>query len=222
MKKRFKYYWSIFIEPHLWWILWGLIVMISRGDLLRIASFYACYILFLAITTIGNPKAIYYKLTKENAKKKENKLKSIIETVLIVLSSCVIYAGLDLLGGCDEIYDVLFYVIVGIILPLILFIGLSIKRRRWFQKNIDAPIHTLEDVFNYMDSLVIEENDSTYVRLKSFETLEDAEDLKKRLEDNGIPSMIYGANKIGYISREVLPIQVMVTKKHLTDAQRFI
>ena len=73
-----------------------------------------------------------------------------------------------------------------------------------------------------MDSLVAEEKDSTYVRLKSFDTLEDAEDLKKRLEDNGIPSMIYGANKIGYISREVLPIQVMVTKKHLTDAQRFI
>ena len=218
MKKHFKYYWSIFIKPHLWWILW---ILISRDHQL-IVFFYACFILYLAITTIGNPKAIYYKLTKENAKKEEKKLKPIIEIVLIVLSSCIIYAAIDVLRGCDEIYDILVLVLVGIILPLVLFIGLSIKRRRWFQKNIDAPIHTLEDVFNYMDSLVTEEKDSTYVRLKSFDTLEDAEDLKKRLEDNGIPSMIYGANKIGYISREVLPIQVMVTKKHLTDAQRFI
>ena len=219
MKKRFKYYWSIFIKPQLWWILMAIIL---RHDLRLFASLYACCILNQAITTIGNPKAIYYQLIEENAKKKEKKLKPIIEIVLIVLSSCIIYTTLDVLGGCDEIYDILFYVLVGIILPLVFIIGLSIKLRRWFQKNIDAPIHTLEDVFNYMDSLVIEENDSTYVRLKSFETLEDAEDLKKRLEDNGIPSMIYGANKIGYISREVLPIQVMVTKKHLTDAQRFI
>ena len=219
MKKHFKYYWSIFIKPQLWWILMAIILC---HNLLLFASLYACYILNQAIITIGNPKAIYYQLIEENAKKKEKKLKPIIEIVLIVLSSCIIYATLDVLGGCDEIYDILFYVLVGIILPLVLIIGLSIKRRRWFQKNIDAPIHTLEDVFNYMDSLVTEEKDSTYVRLKSFDTLEDAEDLKKRLEDNGIPSMIYGANKIGYISREVLPIQVMVTKKHLTDAQRFI
>ena len=219
MKKHFKYYWSIFIKPQLWWIL---VAIILCHDLLIFASLFACYILIQAITTIGNPKAIYYQLIEENAKKKEKKLNSIIEIVLIVLSWCIIYATLVVLGGCDEIYDILFYVLVGIILPLVLLIGLSIKRRRWFQKNIDAPIHTLEDVFNYMDSLVTEEKDSTYVRLKSFDTLEDAEDLKKRLEDNGIPSMIYGANKIGYISREVLPIQVMVTKKHLTDAQRFI
>ena len=113
MKKHFKYYWSIFIKPQLWWILMAIIL---RRDLLIFASLYACYILNQAITTIGNPKAIYYQLMEENAKKKEKKLKPIIEILLIVLSSCIIYATLDVLGGCDEIYDILFYVLVGILI----------------------------------------------------------------------------------------------------------
>ena len=90
MKKRFKYYWSIFIKPQLWWILLAIILC---HDLRLFASLYACYMLIQAITTIGNPKAIYYQLLEENAKKKEKKLKSIIEIVLIVLCAYRIYSA---------------------------------------------------------------------------------------------------------------------------------
>lgn len=217
MNQRFKYYCQAFIMPILPWI-----ILMFLGNTHLAVVLLSCLIIDAAIVFINNPKAMYYRLKIENTVPKEKTYKVLIESVLLILCGVLIYATIQTLDS-DYRFDLnTLLVFIGIVLSLLLLIGLSIYRRRWFQKNIDVPVSTFEDVFNYIDNIIVEEKLSIYVRLKSFDTLAEAEDLKKTLEDNGIPSMIYGANKIDYISREVLPVQVMVTKKNLNDAQRFV
>jgi hypothetical protein len=67
-----------------------------------------------------------------------------------------------------------------------------------------------------------EDDLSVYATLKCFDELADAEKLKAILDEHNIPSMIYGANKPDYISRENLPIQVMVRKLDMDAAKRLL
>ena len=85
----------------------------------------------------------------------------------------------------------------------------------------DAP-ENLENLNEYLQLQEDDNPDEVYVSVMSFKSVDEAESFQKLLEEKGIPSMIYGANRPDYIPEEALPIQVMVKKKHKGDVDKLL
>ena len=122
-------------------------------------------------------------------------------------------------NGVDAFYDFNIYVggamlgrgltLKGLAITYIIFILLVFIARRTYLSAAPKFDGTAMDLILQAQS---EEDMSVYGTLKCFDELAEAEKLKSKLDEHNIPSMIYGANKPDYISREDLPIQVMVRK----------
>ena len=112
----------------------------------------------------------------------------------------------------DEISIILKSVIIALL--HIIFVIACLKERRWYKENLDYGVTNFKEASDFLKLTLDNEENETLVCVKSFSTVEEAEEYQKQLEQQDIPSVLYGANKPDYISREVLPVQVMVQKQY--------
>lgn len=133
----------------------------------------------------------------------------------LLLAYTALYIYVD-----DELKDIFnFDPTVYLAITYIIFILLVFIARRTYLNAAPKFHGTAMDLILQAQS---EEDMSVYGTLKCFDELAEAEKLKSKLDEHNIPSMIYGANKPDYISREDLPIQVMVRKLDMDAAKRLL
>ena len=193
-------------------IIWIVYIAVIKSDILT-ASLLCIYILpWLGIRYIDNPNALVYSYLP-----KDERLKS--KTLIIIKSLCFIMFILGffvtvaaLLLDQDQITMGLRVAIIALL--YILFVITCLKERVWYKENLDYGVTDFKEASDFLKMKLDNEQSDTLVCVKSFSTVEEAEEYQKQLEQKGIPSVLYGANKPDYISREVLPVQVLVKKQY--------
>lgn len=174
---------------------------------------------YVCIKTIGIPRALLsYLSDKEiDAEWKKGKLRFWIDyfpiavyVIALLYTQYVIGAEGFSFSSADAI--------LNLAVPYILCITASMISRHYYLKYSSDDSLQYKDISEklYLDAK--EEELENYVSVKSFTDLDAAEKCKAFLERHNIPSSIYGAVKPDYISRNNLPIQVVVRKRYEKDA----
>lgn len=191
-------------------LIWIVYFAVIKGDIL-IASLFCIYILtWLGIRYIDNPNALVYSYLP-----KDERLNS--KALIIIMSLCFIMFILGTVGAVvlldhDQITMGLRVAIIALL--YILFVITCLKERVWYKENLDYGVTDFKEASDFLKMKLDDEQSDTLVCVKNFSTVEEAEEYQKQLEQKGIPSVLYGANKPDYISREVLPVQVLVQKQY--------
>ena len=191
-------------------LMWIVYIAVIKNDI-HTASFICIYLsIWLGIRYIDNPNALVYSYLPKDKRLKSWSLKIIISLVIILI--LVGYIGTVAVLEVDEISIILKSVIIALL--HIIFVIACLKERRWYKENLDYGVTNFKEASDFLKLTLDNEENETLVCVKSFSTVEEAEEYQKQLEQQDIPSVLYGANKPDYISREVQPVQVMVQKQY--------
>lgn len=179
------------------------------------ALLYIAYtVTYFSIIMYRNPYAVKSFIMKDEEEWLVGIAKVIYYLPLLLASIALYIYTDDELMDCFNFDPTIYHAITYVIFILLVFIA-----RRAYLNAAPKFDGTTMDLLLQAQS---EEDLSVYATLKCFDELADAEKLKAILDEHNIPSMIYGASKPDYISRENLPIQVMVRKLDMDAAKRLL
>lgn len=200
---------------------WLLIIYMSNGwsGVVVILMYLLTWDL---IRFVGNPRALWANLSKNNIDAEWLKGKRFIVNalpIIILFLSCMGTLGALLDENLTPNRNNL---INKFLIPYLFFILSCVISRIVYIRNAPETKIEFRDIPSFLANEMKEEDLSQYVALKSFATIEEAEEFKTYLEKNNIPSMIYGANRLEHIPEDVLPIRILVRKRYYESAKEYI
>ena len=148
------------------------------NDLSSICVFCFLYLVMHdSIVYVANPKACL-KLITVKYKTTPNFKITFINGLLVILYIIGVFATDASIKLLDNESDKVFrsiYIIGGIVIPCALFILCAFFRRRLYMKDVVDDVKTIDEVIGIAARLT-EEEDPSYVSIKSFQTIKEAED----------------------------------------------